>query len=497
MIIKNETSSAAERFDRIALHPALGPLLFLIMWAGLLHLLFNCCQPVVDALEQGIHTVRDTLRGMIGASLLSSLLLDGVLTGIGSVIALTPPIAALLVCLNTLRCTGYLARGSRLLQHLLRRVGLPPQAAAAMTAGFACAVPAMLALRNIPSRKQRLIALFVTPFLPCSARLPVYSLLIAAWFAHAPPLLGVINAGSAMLIGLYALGIAATFGTAYALKHCLQVPTAPLFTQEALPPYRFPALVPPLRTTACQVWIFWRDAGKIIIAASIVLWGLFTFPRHSDAIDTFQLEHSYAGRLGKVVQPVFAPLGFDWRICVSLLASFAAREAFIPTYTIASGPLRGFAPSPESSSIRSGGPFAAKPSGDEELTRGEPQDVLSWVPAGVFQVGAGTIKKGDQNETGPRGDPHKVSKNFVGENRAVPPAPSRKTLAAKPPGGPLTGLSLLVFFALSMQCVSTFATCKQETNSWGWALGQWGTMTFMAWLAAFAVYQLGLLAGLG
>lgn len=454
MIIKSEMSPAAARFDRIALHPALGPLLFVGLWAGLLHLLFSWCQPVVDTFNQGVDTARDTLRGVLGVSLLSSLLLDGVLTGIGSVIALTPPIAALLVCLNTLRHTGYLARGSRLLQHLLRRVGLPPQAATAMTAGFACAVPAMIALRNIPSRKQRLIALFVTPLLPCSARLPVYSLLIAACFAHAPPLFGVINTGSAMLIGLYALGIAATFGAACVLKHCLKVPTAPISKNQPLPPYRLPPLLPPLRTTACQVWVFWRDAGKIIIAASIVLWGLFTFPRYSDTIDTFQLEHSYAGQLGKVVQPVFAPLGFDWRICVSLLASFAAREAFIPTYAIANGPLRGFGFSPESAQ---GFPFAATP--------------------------------------------HDLSEHLESSRvlATTSPAPPRKALEEKanPLGGPLTGLSLLVFFALSMQCVGTFATCKQETNSWSWALGQWGTMTLTAWLAAFAVYQLGLLAGLG
>ena len=332
MIIKTKKRYTAQGFDQIALHPVLGPLVLVAVCMAMLQLLFLCCQPLEVAIEQSLNTLRYTLRPLLGESLLSSLLLDGVVVGVGSVAELTPVIVGLFICSGVLQDSGYLARSTRLLQRLLTKIGLPSQASTVILAGFACSVPAMFALRHVPSRSQRLIALFVTPFLPCSARLAIYSLFVAACFAHLPPLWGIMNMGTLVLFGLYVLGIFTMVATAFLLKgHFPQdAPQSPGFLAP-LPHYRLPSPSSVLSHATRQVSHFWIEAGPIILATSVVLWGLFTFPRH------MPLEQSYAGQLGKAIHPLFAPLGFDWRICVALLACFAAREAFIPTLAVAHG----------------------------------------------------------------------------------------------------------------------------------------------------------------
>ncbi|MEM7589436.1 MAG: ferrous iron transporter B [Myxococcota bacterium] len=405
----------SRQLDSWALHPITGPLLLATICLSLLQMLFFCVGPLVDILQHTLQGCQHSLHQLLGNSLLVSLLADGILTGVGSLLCLTPLIVVLFIFLGALQQCGYQARISHLLGRLFARVGLAPQTCTPMMASFACAVPAMLALRNVPSKQQRLIALLIIPFFPCSARLPVYSLLIAACFAHLPSTVyGGIHSETMILFGLYSLGILAALATAFVLKWWL-APTplpAPLMHDPRLPAYRIPSPTTLMRTALQQVWGFWKDAGTIIVAMSVVLWGLFVFPQHSTTpATTHALELSYAGQLGKALHPLFAPLGFDWRICVSLLASFAAREAFIPTLAIAHG-LQ-----------------------NENLTH----------TAYLYS--------------------------------------------------PATALALLVFFALSMQCMSTLATCKRETNSWMWPLLQWVYMGVLAWLFAWATYQIGAWAG--
>jgi ferrous iron transport protein B len=337
----------------------------------------------------------------------------------------------------------------------MKSVGLHGRAFVPLLSGFACAVPAILATRTIESTKDRIVTILVTPLVSCSARLPVYALMIATVFSTMPPLWGVLSMGAVVLVSMYALSIGAAITMAAVFKRTLlRSPTPPLVLE--LPPYRLPRASQVARAVLGRVRTFLVEAGTVILAITVVLWALLTFPIDAEvaaardkakaaatvtipegaereaelvAIENearqLLVEHSVAGRLGHAMEPLIAPLGFDWKIGIGILASFAAREVFVSTLGIVYG----------------------LGEADEEST---------------------SLRDAMRKDTRKDGAPLYT---------------------------PLSGLSLLVFFVLAMQCMSTLAAVKRETRSWKWPVFQTAYMTVLAVAASFLVYQGGRLLG--
>jgi len=416
-----------DRVDSVALHPVFGPILLLGIFAVMFNALFVWAKPIVETLDliKGGATTF-VLPLFSEGSLLGSLVTDGIIAGVGSVIAFVPLIAILFLFLGILEDSGYLARATFLLDRVMSRVGLPGRAFVPLLSGFACAVPAIMSTRVIESRRERLLTMMVTPLMSCSARLPVYGLLIAVVFSSAPPIWGLVEVGSVVMFAMYAIGIVVALLIAFLLKRFLLKGESPALILE-LPPYRLPRMSSLLRGVLLRVQVFLREAGTVILAMTIILWALFTFPRHNDLSPAEQMKASYAGRFGQLIEPVIAPLGFDWKIGVGLVASFAAREVLVSTLGVVYG-------------LRQHGEDAPVP-----------------------------LQKAMAHDINPR--------------------------TGKPVYTPLVALSLMVFFALAMQCMSTLAVVRKETKSLRWPVFQFGYMTVIAWLCSFTVFQAGTLLG--
>ena len=466
MTTKKTTTKAAElksvrftrRLDAVALHPLLGPVLMIAVFLALFQALFSWAEPLMAAIEFVVATAKETVGGWMPSSLplLSSLVTEGIITGVGNVIVFVPQIAIMFLFLAILEDTGYLARAAFLLDRVMQKVGLHGRAFVPLLSGFACAVPAIMATRTIENEKDRLVTILVTPLISCSARLPVYALMIATIFATTPPLFGVFEAGAVVMVAMYSLSLGAALGMAAVFKRTLlKSPTPPLVLE--LPSYRLPKVSQLARAVGSRVLMFLQEAGTVILAITVVLWALLTFPIDHDvkvkrdadvaaieaaeAVGTARdekvsavknhaqeqlVERSAAGRVGHFMAPALAPLGFDWKIGIGILASFAAREVFVSTLGIV--------------------------------------------------YGLGEV---DEDDTTP-----------------LRSAMQKDTKAdGSPLYTPLTGLSLLVFFVLAMQCMSTIAVVKRETRSWKWPLFQVGYMTALAIIGSFVVYQGGRLLG--
>jgi ferrous iron transport protein B len=270
----------------------------------------------------------DWLAATLPDTWFRSLLVDGVWAGVGSVVIFLPQILILFLFLGVLEDSGYMARAAVIADRMMYRVGLQGRAFLPLLSGYACAVPAILAARTIDDERDRLATIFVTPFMTCSARLPVYALLIAAFVPDQPLVGPLVGQRAAVLLGLYGLGIVAAVGTAFLLKRTLLRAQPTSFLME-LPPYR----VPSPRTLALRLLdrskIFLRRAGRIIFAVAIVLWTLTQFPRTD--LGAPDIEESALGRIGQVIEPAIEPLGFDWRVGVGLVTSLAAREVIVGT----------------------------------------------------------------------------------------------------------------------------------------------------------------------
>ncbi|HAB13626.1 MAG TPA: ferrous iron transporter B, partial [Planctomycetaceae bacterium] len=379
--------------------------------------------------------------GLMPADDLNSLLVDGVIAGVGGVVIFLPQICILFFFISLLEQSGYLARGAFVMERLMRLVGLPGKAFVPMISAHACAIPGIMAARVIEDWRDRLVTILVLPLLTCSARLPVYSMVAALLFSGSPLYAALVFVGS------YVLGIAAALFSAFCLKMTiLKGEAVPLVIE--LPPYRLPNLRNALTTVIERAGVFLRQAGSVILLISVILWGLATYPslpenempeelaaqleavrdgQVAELPDEVQqeilqakLSHSFAGRLGHLFEPVFEPLGFDWRINVGVISSFAAREVVISTLAIMYG--------------------IGEDGGEDEETLVE------------------TLRR----QKRPDGTP---------------------TFSVK------TGLSLLVFFVLAMQCLPTQAVTKRETGSWKWAVLQLVYMTILAYVGALIVYQ--------
>ncbi|OIP36954.1 MAG: ferrous iron transport protein B [Deltaproteobacteria bacterium CG2_30_63_29] len=426
--LPNSERTLTDRVDAVLLHPVFGLFAFALIMLAFFQVIFVVAAPLQEAFEGAVTGLGELLRVWLPAGHAQNLLIDGVIGGVGSVIVFLPQIALLLLMVQLLEGVGYMARAAFLVDRVMGWVGLEGRAFVALLSSFACAVPGIMATRVIPDPKSRLTTILVAPFMTCSARLPVYGLLIAA-FIPAARIGGILNLQGLTLFGLYLLGALSAFLAAAVFRRgLLRDKTYPFYME--LPPYRFPTPMVVLQQAWRGVWMFVRKAGTVILAVSVILWALLTLPLSDEEAEATKdlpaaearaahLEQSYAADVGRFLEPAIAPLGFDWRIGVGLLASLAAREVIVATL----GQIYAF-------------------SGDEDDLTG-------------------------------LGDRLVQSEDAEGHRRY--------SLA--------TALSLLVFFVYSLQCISTLAAIRRETNSWRWPAFAFSYMLAVAYVASLATYQ--------
>lgn len=438
-----------ERIDRVLLHRGFGFVVFAAVMTLLFLSLFTFAAPMMDGIERIVGLGGDQVRKILGPGVLGDFVVDGVIGGVGTVLVFLPQILLLFLFLGLLEDLGYLARVAYLMDRVMRAMNLHGRAFVPMLSGFACAVPAIMATRTLERRRDRLLTMMVIPLMSCSARLPVYTLVITAMMPGARLTQGLL------MVGLYGFSVFAALVAAWVMSKTvkpLKSKRLPFFVE--LPPYRTPRMRSVLLGMWSRAASFLREAGTVILACSVALWALLYFPRElpSSAPDydaliasapddaskstletersTARLRNSYGGRMGKAIEPVIAPLGFDWRIGVGIIGSFAAREVFVATMGITVGVDRSLDEDKQHESLRQTLADAKTPTGGKAYT-------------------------------------------------------------------PLVGMSLLLFFALACQCMSTLAVVKRESQSWGWPLFLLGYMTGLAYLVSLGVYQFGKLLGLG
>src|SRR5690606_18283481 len=305
-----------------------GPAVFFILVALVFQAIFAWAAPLMDGVEAIVATSGEWARALMPDTWWRSLLIDGVWMGVGSVVVFLPQILILFFFLGLLEDSGYMARAAVIADRSMQRVGLQGRAFLPLISGFACAVPAIMAARTIPDERDRLATIFVVPFMTCSARLPVYAMLIAAFIPERPLLGPFLGTRAATLLGLYALGAAAAVATAFVLKGTLLRGRAAHFVME-LPPYR----IPPLRSILLRLMdrsrIFLLRIGRIILGVTIALWVLMQVPRVGG--EAPPLEQSALGRAGQLIEPAIEPLGFNWKVGVGIISSLAAREVIVGT----------------------------------------------------------------------------------------------------------------------------------------------------------------------
>jgi ferrous iron transport protein B len=502
-----ELGPKTEAVDKALTHPLLGLVFFSLLMAGLFITLFKLAGYPMDWIDAGFGALGEAVGSVLPEGLVSSFIVDGLIGGVGGVVIFLPQICLLFLILTLLEDTGYLARAAVVADRIMHKVGLPGKAFIPMLSAHACAIPAIMSTKTIETRRDRLITILVLPLMTCSARLPVYAMIIALLFADNALMGGVV------FYGAYALGIVAAMAASFVFgKTILKGKPQELVIE--LPPYRWPSLRVALLTVWDRALVFLKQAGTVILAISIILWVLLTFPQvpegelpdiasaadveqyesyaseierltpqyeaitgelgpeleelqaeydtKAEALDDpeattpeldrlaeriaemegqiaavqdpldeataardnlharYASEYSIAGRAGKLIEPVFAPLGFDWRIDIGVVASFAAREVVVSTLAIVGG-----------------------------IGEDAAEDEASLV----------AMMRGMQ----------------------------------RPDGSPLfdlaTALSLLVFFVLAMQCLPTQAVTKRETGSWKWAILQFAYMTALAYTASLITYQ--------
>jgi ferrous iron transport protein B len=451
----------SDRLDRVLTHKVWGTLVLVAVLALMFQSIFTFAKWPMDALQWGV----DALGAWVGAHLppgdLNDLLVNGVIAGVGAVVVFLPQILLLFLFIGFLEDTGYMARAAFLMDRLMSRVGLHGKSFIPMLSSFACAIPGIMATRTIESPKDRLVTILIAPLMSCSARLPVYSLLIAACIPDRR-VLGFFKLTGLTMLAMYLLGIGVALLMAWLFKKTLLKGEPPLLILE-LPPYKKPVARVVLRHMWERSRLFLRRAGTVILGINILLWFLATYPRDpaleqkfaaqrealravaaSEALpdDTLaaqqaaldqaeageKLRHSFAGQMGRAIEPVIAPLGFDWKIGIGIITSFAAREVFVSTMSTVYN--------------------------------------LGNADAGATSSLAQTLR----------------------EQRRPDGTPVYSTLV---------GVALMVFYVFALQCVSTVAVVRRETNSWKWPLFQWLYMGALAWGFAFATYQGGRWLGLG
>ena len=425
------------RFDRVLIHKFWGYVIFFVILMTIFQSIFSWSSIPQDFIDSSFASLSQILSEKLPAGVFTDLLTQGIVPGLGGIVIFIPQIAFLFLFISILEETGYMSRVVFLMDRGLRRFGLNGKSVIPLISGTACAIPAVMATRNIENWKERLITILVTPFTTCSARLPVYAILIALVIPEGS-LFGLSYKGL-MLMFLYLVGFGMALLAAWILSKTLDIQAKSYFVVE-MPNYKLPLL----KNVGITVWektrTFVAEAGKIILAISILLWIMASYgpgknfnqaeqivqqdyPELND-IDleikknAYKLEHSYIGILGKTIEPVISPLGYDWKIGIALISSFAAREVFVGTL------------------------------------------------ATIYSV------ESDSEDT--------IKNRMASEVRKD--------------GSPLfnlaSGISLMLFYAFAMQCMSTLAVVRKETNSWKWPMVQLFGMTLLAYLVAFSTYQI-------
>ncbi len=316
------------RIDAVLLHRIWGPLFFLGCMGFMFELIYFVAAYPMAWIDAGFSALGGWAGAILPSGPLRGLLVDGILAGVGGVVVFLPQILILYFFLGLLQDSGYMARAAFLMDRVMRRVGLHGKSFIPLLSSFACAVPGIMSARTIEQPKERLVTMLVAPLMSCSARLPVYTILIAVLMPQSPAW---VKAG--LMLGLYLTGIVGAFAAAWCFRRVLLRGRRPVFLME-LPPYRLPSLKAVLLQMRDRAGIFLRRVGTVILALSILLWALMSYPRTQGATSPEALRQSYAGRIGRVLEPALRPLGYDWRIGIGLVGSFAAREVFVSTMGI-------------------------------------------------------------------------------------------------------------------------------------------------------------------
>ena len=440
---------ASERVDRVLLHPVFGFVIFVGLMLIMFQSLFSWSDPAIRLIEAATSGAASLVEAHVPASMVRDLVTKGVIGGVGNVVVFLPQILLLFFCIGLLEDSGYMARVAFLMDRIMKALGLHGRAFVPMLSGFACAVPAIMATRTMERQRDRLLTMLVVPLMTCSARLPVYTLVIGALF---PPsrVFGLVPVQGLLMIAMYLFSTLISLIAAGVLgRTAVKGRRIPLILE--LPPYRMPSLLGTLKMMWQRAAMFLKEAGTGILIFTVLLWALLSFPRPTQhdqpsppAATVHQraeaspetssvprragasaIEQSYGGRLGKAIEPALRPLGFDWKIGVGLIGAFAAREVFVSTLGL------------------------------------------------VYGIG-----DADENNA-PLRDKIRAERSADG-GRAY---------------SPLMGLSLMVFFALSCQCMSTLMVVYRETKSARWPLFMFTYMTTLAYVASFLVYQGGRLLG--
>ncbi|HMA29267.1 MAG TPA: ferrous iron transporter B, partial [Thermoanaerobaculia bacterium] len=316
------------RLDAVFLHPVAGPLVFLAVVVTVFQTIFSAARPLMDGVDHAVQASGAWLAALLPASLFKSLLLEGVWGGVGSVVIFLPQILLLFLFIGLLEDSGYLARAALIADRTMRKAGLQGKSFLPLLSAYACAVPAVLAARTIENKRDRIATILIAPFMTCSARLPVYTLIIAAFLPERPLLGPFLGTRAAAMLGLYVLGFLAAFGTARLLKSSVLNSDGAPFLLE-MPPYRLPTL----RQIGLRMYdrakIFLRRAGTVILGVAVVLWILAHLPLSGGKLP--EIANSVAGTIGRAIEPFVRPLGFDWRIGIGIVMSLAAREVIVGT----------------------------------------------------------------------------------------------------------------------------------------------------------------------
>ena len=438
--------SFSEKLDGVLTHKVFGLLILVGILLFVFQTIFSWAQLPMDLLDSVFGALQDAARDALPPGLLNDLIANGIIAGVGGVMIFLPQIVLLFLFISILEDTGYMARAAFLLDKLMSKAGLHGKAFVPLMSSFACAIPGVMATRTIENPRDRLATIMIAPFMSCSARLPVYTMMVGAFFTG-QYVLGFVSVGAVLILSMYVLGVVTAIIVAFILKRTiLKGPTPPLLME--LPPYRMPNFKVVFLNVYQRAGMFVKRAGTVILAISIILWALANFPRPpkvgSDAavaethiektnqldeekqkqVETEaaaeQLRYSIAGRMGKTIEPVIAPLGYDWKIGIGLISSFAARETFVSTMSI------------------------------------------------LYNVGK---------------DEEATSESLLHAMRDA------KRDDGSPVWTPLLALTTMMFYLLAFQCMSTFATVRRETNSWGWTFFMVGYMTALAYVVTFLVYQ--------
>ncbi|MGB0774770.1 MAG: ferrous iron transport protein B [Akkermansiaceae bacterium] len=416
----------SDKIDQVLLHPIWGWVIFGVSMFVVFWTIFSFSEYPMDLVGDLFGAIKESISGVLPDGDLNDLITEGVIEGVGSVVVFLPQILMLLFFIGLMETTGYMARAAMLTDGLMSKVGLGGRAFLPLLSSYACAIPGIMATRSIDSAKQRLLTILIAPWMSCTARLPVYSLLIGMLLASYGAWVQAL-----VLISIYVIGTGTALLAAWLLAPRVKGDEEASHFLMELPAYSAPDFSYVFRHLGERAWSFLRKAGTVILGITIILWALKTYPKPAEGTPAaddpaLALEQSYMGKIGHAIEPTVKPLGYDWRTGTALLASFAAREVFNSSLAIS-----------------------------YSVNEEDYDDEDKFLDALRAKLHAATWPDGRKIYT------------------------------------PLTTVSLLMFFIYALQCLPTTAVVRRETGSWKWAIGQLVAMTAVAWIAGFAVYQIG------